>query len=1185
MNRQVVCAVLDQVRGIVDPAESADPELLRRFVANRDEAAFEALVRRHGPLVYGLCRRLVDDGHLAEDVFQAAFLVLARKAATVRMQDALASWLYGVTTRLARNARRQAGRRRRHEISAVDLPCDQRSILDRGPEALSMSNDPANVLAVAEVGAALDEELARLPDKYRAPLLLCGCVGKTACEAARALNCPEATLKSRLRRGRELLRGRLAQRGFLLSEAAVGALFTISSAGAVTPLSLLTVTTRAALPFVAGRALAGCGHLQAVLLAEDLLRKMAVRHFGLSLLAALTLALSVSTAMVLGWQPVRDGSTNAAASSEPDGRQLGGVDLHASPLPPGALARLGDVRWRHGAMATFVAFTPDGKHLVSAGADGCARLWDMATGKEVRRIELTSNLGFGLIPIALSADGRTLAGCIEESVGVWDVTTGKAAAPLKEPPPAGALLALDRNGKTLAVLGQDGSLALWDLASDRRVRQLRAVDEGVGAFALGGHGSLLFSPDGADLVTTQFEMAKGEFPRSVLRAWDIAAGKERFQITGSKETNGAFTPCYSPEGKRLGWSGMDGVVHLVDAASGKEMQKLRTEGGAVRFAFSADGLLVTRNEVSRVVAVWELASGKELRTFAPEADSPGIAAWGFAGVVQSMALSPDSRTLALAGEGCAICLMDLQTGAVANVTGGHRATVSALTYLAGGKEVVSRGNDGVICIWNASTGKKIGAIKVPRDAMTYILSPDAATIATTGFDCVPRLWDARSGQERSQLPQGVNGLVQFEFAPDGQTLAVTDPGNWSLRLYDVASGKRTLSLPLSKPGEASPEGVQWAGSAPPFFSANGRHVAACTPTMAIVVWDARTGREVQRLPAALEGSPPVMAACFSPDARTLALERVDGSLVLWELATSKERARLGEPAASKAGALPGPGIGGPARNVPATPFFPSGKALAYSSDGRFLVQVGGRAVRLWDLATRKEIGQFRGHFGDIAALACSPDGRILVTGASDGTALVWDMTRLTARATRPTTTIEKEAQLSAWQALAEEDAVRAFQGITTLVIAAEKAAPFLRDRLEPARVPNKAQMARWVRELDSDDFAARQKATTALRQVGPAAGPTLRKALASKPSPEVKRGIEVILSALDQAPLTGDELRAVRAIEALEMVHTLAAREVVARLAGGAPGAQATEAAKAALERMDKASGIASAPGKSGAHE
>jgi RNA polymerase sigma factor (sigma-70 family) len=1165
-----MAVVLDHVRRLAAPSEPADVDLLRLFVTERDQKAFETLVLRHGPLVYGLCRRLLNDSHAAEDVFQATFLVLARKAGSIRKQALLGSWLYGVTTRLALNARRKTERRRRHEVSAADLPTDPATLPDRKTENNAMATDPVAVLGAAEVRTVLEEELAQLPDRYRAPLLLCGCAGKKTADAARDLGCPEPTLKSRLRRGRELLRSRLARRGFMVSAPATAALLHEAAAGAAVPPALLAATARAALPFVAGQAVAGVGSAGAVALAAGLLRGNALRRLAVGLIAVFPLVLCGAVAALLGWQADDGGSKETGSPRDTSKSGVPAVDRHGDTLPPGALARLGSVRWRHGGRVWLAAFMSDGKQLLSAGADGRARLWDVATGKEAMHFQLTRHDYADTVALALSADGHTVASCVRgEPVRVWDVRTGKEARPPKGLPPRADLLALDHAGKLLAVYEPDGSLGLWDLRSGRRTRELRSADKDADENMPIGLGKMTFSPNGKLLAVARLEARRDEPPRSVVRVWETAGGKERLTIVGPKQSNGAFAPTFTPDGQLLGWSSTDGVVHLVETATGEEARHL--PAGATLFAIAPDGKrIVTRSDFSGEVAVWELATGKKLRTFSPPADSAGIAAWGFAGVVQGLSISPDGRHLVLAGEGCAVCLLDLNTGHTGNVADGHRATVSALTYLAGGTEIASRGNDGTIRIWEATTGILKRKLKVPRDAMTYVLSPDGSSIATTGLDNVVRIWDVGSGKERHELPGGSNGLVLFDFAPDGRTLAVTDAGDWSLRLYDVTNGRQTLSLSLKGRGDPPQNGVLWAGSSRPIFAPNGRLVAACVPELAIVAWDASTGREVLRVQAPRGGRPAPTAACFSPDARTLAVEWDNGSIGIWELAGGQARTRFGAAEGKKADARPAPAVGGQGSFIGPASFRAGSDALAFSPTGRFLAQVRGRTVRLWDVMTRKEMGQLNGHVGEIAALVYAADGGTLITGSADGTGLIWDAAKLTEPAIRAATTASADALATAWQALAGVDAARAYGGMAAMVAAPRQSVQFLRERLKAVAGPNHKQLAAWIAELDSDKFSVRRNAARSIRNFGRPAGPALRKVLAGSPSVEIRERINALLADLDRAKPTGEELRAGRAIEILEMIATTGARDVVRALAGGAPGAPATEAAKAALSRLGK---------------
>jgi RNA polymerase sigma factor (sigma-70 family) len=180
--------------GVEDPT---DGQLLERFVSRRDESAFAALVRRHGRMVLGVCRRVLGDAHHAEDASQAAFLVLVRKAASLGRPPSLANWLYAVAYRTALKARANAARRWACERQAVPLP----------PTA------PPDEVVRREARAALDEELSRLPECYRAPLVLCYLEGRTNEDAARALGWPTGSISYWLARGRAILRERLTRRG------------------------------------------------------------------------------------------------------------------------------------------------------------------------------------------------------------------------------------------------------------------------------------------------------------------------------------------------------------------------------------------------------------------------------------------------------------------------------------------------------------------------------------------------------------------------------------------------------------------------------------------------------------------------------------------------------------------------------------------------------------------------------------------------------------------------------------------------------------------------------------------------------------------------------------------------------------------------------------------------------------
>jgi RNA polymerase sigma factor (sigma-70 family) len=221
-------------------AALSDAQLLECFIANREEAAFETLVRRHGPMVLGVCRRLLRCSHDVDDAFQATFLVLVRKAACVVPRELLPNWLYGVAYQTAVRARSVTARRHRRERQVTEMV-----------EAQAVPPSPWQ-----ELQPLLDQELSRLGDKYRVAVVLCDLEGKTRKAAAQLLGLPEGTLSSRLGRGRTLLARRLARHGRLLSGGSLAALLSERAAAGAVPLSLAVSTVKAASSFAAGKAAA-----------------------------------------------------------------------------------------------------------------------------------------------------------------------------------------------------------------------------------------------------------------------------------------------------------------------------------------------------------------------------------------------------------------------------------------------------------------------------------------------------------------------------------------------------------------------------------------------------------------------------------------------------------------------------------------------------------------------------------------------------------------------------------------------------------------------------------------------------------------------------------------------------------------------------------------------------------------
>jgi RNA polymerase sigma factor (sigma-70 family) len=287
----------------------SDPDLLGRFVARQDEEAFAALVRRHGPMVLRLCQRSLRSQQDAEDVFQATFLVLCRKAKSLQGCESLASWLYGVAVRLAMKGQVQEARRRARERRA----------------AVPAPPDPLAEISVREAQAILDQELVRLPEKYRAPLVLCCLEGLTRDEAAQQLGWSVGLVKSRLEQARELLGKRLPRRGLAPGSALLAFLVAGQTARAAVPAPLCEATVQAAVHGAAAGAAAGVSST-AVLLAEGFLRATLAARIAIA-----TLVLAVAGFASLGL-----GMAGSGGENSPPAQQVPRSAVTNSPAEPEA---------------------------------------------------------------------------------------------------------------------------------------------------------------------------------------------------------------------------------------------------------------------------------------------------------------------------------------------------------------------------------------------------------------------------------------------------------------------------------------------------------------------------------------------------------------------------------------------------------------------------------------------------------------------------------------------------------------------------------------------------------------------------------------------------------------------------------------------------------------------------------
>jgi RNA polymerase sigma factor (sigma-70 family) len=290
-----------------------DSQLLGSFIDKKDEAAFETLARRHGPMVFGVCRRVVSNHHDAEDAFQATFLVLALKASSVKPREGVANWLHGVALRTAMKAKTMTAKRRGREKQVTEMP---------EPEVAPQGQ-------WRDLQPLLDQELNGLPENYRLPILLCDLEGKTIKEATQQLGWPQGTLAGRLARGRKLLAKRLANRGVVLSAGALAAVVSPSVASAGVPASLMRSTVKAATLITAGQAaVAGVVPVQVLALMEGVTKSMTLTNLKtVMVLSVLAFFLCGFASVAVGLHQ-QDSSVPAGKNSEnkPDPGQTSAAD-------------------------------------------------------------------------------------------------------------------------------------------------------------------------------------------------------------------------------------------------------------------------------------------------------------------------------------------------------------------------------------------------------------------------------------------------------------------------------------------------------------------------------------------------------------------------------------------------------------------------------------------------------------------------------------------------------------------------------------------------------------------------------------------------------------------------------------------------------------------------------------------
>jgi WD40 repeat protein len=606
------------------------------------------------------------------------------------------------------------------------------------------------------------------------------------------------------------------------------------------------------------------------------------------------------------------------------------------------------VQLGHTMSVASVAFSPDGKYVLSGSWDDTLKLWNVETGREIRTFTGHRD---NIKSVAFSPDGKyALSGSEDRTLKLWDVATGKELRTFARHLESVKSVAFSPDGKYALSGSEDNTLKLWDVSTGKEIR----------AF-IGHRGdvkSVAFSPDG------KYALSGSE--DNTLKLWDVSTGKEIRAFIGHR--GDVKSVAFSPDGKYALSGSLDKTLKLWDVATGKELRTFTGHTDAVLFSvFSPDGKYALSGGID-TLKLWEAATGKEMRTF------EGVR------YVYSVAFSPDGKYALSAGStgiGETITLWDIASGKDIRTLKGNSSFVLSVAFFPNGKHALSGSFDNTFGIWDIATGKAIRISKRhTAGATSMAFSSDGRHALSGSSDSTLKLWDILTGQEIRTFMGYSSPVLSIAFSPDGQ-YALTGSLNRTLKLLDIFTGREIWT------SEGHADFITSV-----LFSPDGKYALSGSRDKTLKLWNIETGKEIWTFTGHTES---VISVAFSPDGKYALSGSADNTLKLWDVFGGREiRTFMGHTESVTSIAFSPDGkyaLSGDRYNIFKIWDIETGieikgfkvdatmlKSVAFSPDGRYALSGSGDGTaRLWELSAGREIVAMVG-FIDGEWIVITPEG-------------------------------------------------------------------------------------------------------------------------------------------------------------------------------------------------------------------